>query len=479
MKATVWFQRRRRRQTARWHLPLLDRDQTPRELREVIGLSERLIARRGEPSGLALAVEIVEDIGGMDEAETAAFLGAIADRFAPDQRRLEKAIDTWRERHDQRSLLELGDAVEPPRQELFRRINMAPGGTAALVGLRARLLDLLPEQPELAPVDADLRHLLASWFNRGFLQLEQISWDSSAAVLERLIRYEAVHQIRGWEDLRRRLALDRRCYAFFHPALPGEPLIFVEVALTRGLPEAIGPLIDPDRAVADPEAADTAVFYSISNCQPGLRGVSFGNLLIKQVAARLEDELPRLRTFATLSPLPGFAAALQRRDSEQGFTDARLRKLIEDEADELCELAGTADPVEALFTLLASGPPRPKPVGQSLVRLALAYLLHIRRGHRVADSVAHFHLANGARLERVDADADASDLGGASHGVMVNYVYDLDRVEANHERYAETGRVATAPSLSSQVKRVERAWSDVQPAVDEAPPRRPAHVSQE
>ena len=430
-----------------------------RRVREILDLSEQLLARRGEASVLTIAGQVVAAVDRLDEEQTAALLGALGDRFGPDRTAVDAAIDDWRTRHDPQAMLRLSAAVEPPRQELFRRLNMALGGTATLVRLRARLLELLDRRPELAPVDADLRHLFGSWFNRGFLRLERVTWDTAASVLERLIRYEAVHEIRGWDDLRSRLAPDRRCYAFFHPTLPGEPLIFVEVALTRGLPEAIAPLIDPGREPAEPERADTAVFYSISNCQPGLRGVSFGDLLIKQVVASLAVDLPRLKSYATLSPLPGLAAALAKEGPGAEFTPARVGKLVAEQAEELCALAGVDDPVAALRSLLAAAPPRPAAVSRALARLALAYLVQVRRGVRVADSVAHFHLANGARLERIDPDGDLGPSGLPSLGVMVNYVYELGRVELNHERYVENGWVAMAPALRSAAKRVEAVWS--------------------
>jgi len=430
-----------------------------RSVREILDLSKQLLARRSEASVLAIAGQVVDAVDRLDEEQTGALLGALGDRFGPDRTAVDAAIDDWRTRHDPQAMLRLAAAVEPPRQELFRRLNMAPGGTATLVRLRARLLELLDRRPELGPVDADLRHLFGSWFNRGFLRLERVTWDTAASVLERLIRYEAVHEMRGWDDLRSRLAPDRRCYAFFHPSLPGEPLIFVGVALTRGLPEAIAPLIDPGREPAEPARADTAVFYSISNCQPGLRGVSFGDLLIKQVVASLAVDLPNLKSYATLSPLPGLAAALARDGPGAEFTPARVGKLVAEQAEELCALAGVDDPVAALRSLLAAAPPRPPAVAKALARLALAYLVQVRRGVRVADSVAHFHLANGARLERIDPDGDLGPSGRPSLGVMVNYVYELGRVELNHERYVENGWVAMAPALRSAAKRVEAVWS--------------------
>ena len=421
-------------------------------------LCRRLLGQRGEASGLALATELVSQIRELDETETARFLHMLASSFELDTGRLEEAIERWRSRRNLDSLLDLTAATEPPREELFRRLNMVPGGTEALVELRARLQRLLPNSPELRAVDVDLRHLLSSWFNRGFLRLEEISWHTPAAILERLIVYESVHQIQGWDDLRRRLAADRRCFAFFHPALPDEPLIFVEVALTQGLAETITPLIDPRRAVAEPARADTAIFYSINNCQPGLKGISFGNFLIKQVLSELSAGLPRLRTFATLSPVPGLREALERRAAPDGFTEARLTALVGDSAEEVRRQTGAEDLVAALERLLATAPPYPPALRPVLRRLALAYLLHVRRGRRVADPVAHFHLSNGARLERVNVDADPSEGGRSSCGVMVNYLYEPDELELNHERYVETGEVALARGLTGEARRVHGAW---------------------
>ena len=353
----------------------------------------------------------------------------------------------------------LAQATEAPRQELFRRLNMVGGGAAALVKLRGQLLDLLPVRPHLRGVDADLRHLLSSWFNGGFLRLEQISWGTPAATLERLIAYEAVHEIDGWGDLRLRLAADRRCFAFFHPLLPGEPLIFVEIALTRELPTAIAPLIGVHREMAEARDAHTAVFYSISDCQPGLRGISFGNFLIKQVVRELTAELPGLRTFATLSPIPSLARAVGDHSDTGAFTEERLRALTSGHHDELRRLAGTGDELAALTELLETPGQHDPVVGRIAGRLALAHLLHVKvRGH-IADSVGHFHLSNGARLERINPDGDLSLRGRQSFGVMVNYVYEPQRLEVNHERYVRSNHVATAASLSGEIRAVDAAWT--------------------
>jgi malonyl-CoA decarboxylase len=289
------------------------------------------------------------------------------------------------------------------------------------------------------------------------LKIEEISWQTPAAILERLIRYDTVHEIRGWEDLRRRLAADRRCFAFFHPSLPDEPLIFVEVALTRGLAGAIGPLIDPQRQVTDARAADTAIFYSINSTQRGLRRISFGNFLIKQVVSELSARLPNLKRFATLSPLPGLATALRER-GQDGFTEERVRRLIEPDRDQFLRELGAMDVLHAIARLTQRPEPHPEHVRRVLERLALAYLLHVRDGAEVKDPVGNFHLSNGARLERLDVDADLSQHGLESCGVMVNYRYEPDDLELNHERYVERGEVPLSRELASKARGVEAAW---------------------
>ncbi|MGH7913011.1 MAG: malonyl-CoA decarboxylase domain-containing protein, partial [Candidatus Dormibacteraceae bacterium] len=347
-------------------------------------LCRRLLESRGEASALAIAVEVVERLRGMSDHELLDTADLLAGGFEPEPGAVEAAIEAWKETPDATSLQRLAAVAEAPRQELFRRLNMAPGGTAELVRLRG----VLGREKRDRPVDEDLRHLLNSWFNRGFLQLREITWNTPAAILERLIAYEAVHEIRGWDDLRRRLAADRRCFAFFHPALPDEPLVFVEVALTRGLSDAIAPLIDPRREIGDPGQADTAIFYSISNTLDGLRNIAFGSFLIKQVMGELAQELPKLSRFATLSPLPNFARALAARDDPQGFTPDRLRALL---TEPRRRATPPTDPEAALRQVLED----PRGAAQALSLLAVAYLTQMRRRGRPADPVARFHLANG------------------------------------------------------------------------------------
>src|SRR5271157_729586 len=275
----------------------------------VVDMCGALLTGRGEASGLVLASEILARYRALQDSDKAPFFRALADGFGPDPKRVQDAVQRWEAKGDEAAASDIHYASEPRRQELFRRLNRAPGGTSALVTMRADLIHSLREDRGLAPVDRDFQHLFSSWFNRGFLVLRRIDWSSPAAILEKIIRYEAVHEIRDWDDLRRRIdPADRRCYAFFHPALVDEPLIFVEVALTMAPPEAIAPLLAERRAHVAQDKARAAAFYSISNCQQGLSGVTFGNFLIKQVVEEIRRELPRIETFVTLSPVPGFHA---------------------------------------------------------------------------------------------------------------------------------------------------------------------------
>ena len=304
-----------------------------------------------------------------------------------------------------------------------------------------------------------MKHLFKSWFNRGFLRLERISWQTSALVLEKLIRYESVHEINGWADLRRRLLADRRCFAFFHPALADEPIIFVEVALSQGLTGSLEPLLDVDAPVLPPEKADTAIFYSINNCLRGLRGVPFGNFLIKQVVAELAAEFPNIKTYSTLSPLPRFSEALRDTRNERGFTSERLSRLLADFARDLTKAAGRRDPVDAFFRLLEQPLSHRDVLAAPLERLALAYLTMARRDGKLYDSVATFHLSNGARLERINAFGNLRPYGlEVSYGVTANYRYLPAELEENHEQFVREGQIRMSNSLSREQKAVAAAW---------------------
>lgn len=427
-------------------------EQTPADL------CAALVSGRGEASGLALSRELLRAYKAMDREQRIGFFEMLCRDYGPDPDKIREATENYSRSQSLEDFLQLSAVVEPPRQELFRRLNMAPNATAALVAMRADLLAELNARPHLKAVDADLKHLLSSWFNRGFLRLERIDWRSPAQVLEQLINYESVHAIRGWDDLRRRLARDRRCFAFFHPAMPDEPLIFVEAALVQGMTDAVGPLLDPEAPLLDPAQADTAMFYSINNTQAGLRGISFGNFLIKQVLTELHEEFPAITHFATLSPMPRFAATLQAaaRSEQPGLDRGALDVLIGEQAESLCAAAGRESPGEALLAILKEGSAAHRELlAEPLQRLALAYLTLPQAHGDVVDPVASFHLSNGARLERVNPFADTSAHGmQASFGVMVNYLYDPDEVEANHERFVTAGEIAMSKSLTKTYKRV-------------------------
>jgi malonyl-CoA decarboxylase len=379
------------------------------------------MSERGEVSTARLAADVLSAYQALDSDAAERFFDLLVDEFSPDPVKVQRAAEAYAADASEPNLLRLQAAVDPPRQELFRRCNAAPGGTGVLVGMRRQLLRTLDEHPDRAGADADLLHLFRSWFGRGFLVMQRIDWRTSALVLERLIQYEAVHQIQGWRDLRRRLEADRRCYAFFHPALPEEPLIFIEVALTRGMSARVQPLLDADAPVLDPRRADCAMLYSITNCQEGLRGVSFGSFLIKQAVEDLGREFPRLRTFATLSPISGFRrwltspAALGRRSPE---------------LDEWLAQLASRDSLDGIVV---------SPERQAeITRLCGFYLLHAKSGKMPLDPVERFHLANGARLERLNWMGDTSETGiRRSLGLMVNYLYRLADVERHHEAYAK------------------------------------------
>jgi malonyl-CoA decarboxylase len=406
--------------------------------RDIGALGEELLSTRGEASGTAVAREMVAHYRKLDSAERLAFFRILAKDFDADPQRILAAGKTYGEDPTLENRLLLARAVEAPRQELFRRINTAPGGGATLVRMREDLLQLIQDDIALDAVDADLRYLLKVWFNRGFLTLERIDWNTPAAVLERLIQYESVHEIRGWEDLRRRLAEDRRCFAFFHPALPGDPVIFVEVALVRDLADSVGPLLDRSGPILDPATADTAIFYSINNCHEGLRGITFGNFLIKQVVVELQRELPAIGRFATLSPVPGFRRWLS------GALDRLAQPLVSDvEQSALRDLL--AGPVSETAVM---------PLQEPLMRLATHYLLAEKRDREPLDPVARFHLRNGARLERMNWLGDRSQRGlGESFGIMANYLYDPRSIEKNHETYVDDHQVVAAARVTRLLPR--------------------------
>jgi len=421
------------------------RQRTAFSMRSLIRGCRRLLSERGESNSMAIAHELVERLDTLADDQLGEFFDYLASSLSPDPKAALAAAQAYADKPDARHQILLSQASEAPRQELFRRLNRSPGGTAVLVRIRRELLRRLPKQPELLAVEADMLHLLTSWFNPGFLQMRRVDWNSPARLLEKIIHHEAVHAIDGWDDLRRRLQPDRRCFAFFHPRLPEEPLIFVEVALSGEVPQAIAPLIDKDSTPLHGERFRVAAFYSISNCEPGLRSVSLGNFLIKSVAQQLQSELPRIRTFCTLSPVPTFArwllgepvfAALPnlRRNVAGDFEDARehLRRLC---GGDLSALQGAS--IHQQMDAEADA---------ALLTLCSAYLLHVSPTP-AGDPVARFHLDNGARLERLNARGNMSPHGlKQSFGVMVNYLYDLNKIEASHEKFVN-GEVARSRAV--------------------------------
>ncbi len=381
-----------------------------RPIEEVL---DSLIGSHGEVRGMVLAQLVLDRFQAMDLEQKQAFFAHLAKDMDIDPDRVRSALADYEKEPTKASYRAYMTAAEPPRQELIRRLNQVPGGTEKLVKMRADLLPLARKNGALAALDLDFRHLFASWFNRGFLVLRPINWQSPAQVLEKIIAYEAVHQIDSWNDLRGRLRpADRRCFAFFHPSMPDEPLIFVEVALTSGIASSIQDVLADEREVLDAESADTAIFYSISNCQAGLAGVSFGNSLIKQVVEDLSRDLPNLKTFSTLSPIPGLAAWMKEQSIEPPGDDARLAAIA------------------AHYLLNAKGP-----------------------GGLPRDPVARFHLGNGAQVHAIHPRGDLSANGlSQSHGALVNYLYDLTEITRNHDLFASEHLVAASARTKTLAK---------------------------
>ncbi len=422
---------------AGWELLAQRKSKRPELLEKPLSEACReLLSSVGEATGTAIARNVMERYEQLTPETKPAFFKMLSEEFSADEKVVSKAIYGYQADPGPASLQELTAAAEPPRQELFRRLNMAPDGTKALVRMRQDILDARRTEAGLDAVDWDLKHLLVSWFNRGFLELREINWDTPAAVLEKLIEYEAVHEIRGWADLRRRLQGDRRCYGFFHPGLPGEPLIFVEVALLNEIAGRVQPLIGADAPKTEMAYATTAVFYSISNCQKGLRGISFGNFLIKQVVQEIRRDFPKVSTFATLSPVPGFLRWLAGAGADGTGLDASIRGTP---VTEIIATPGWQDDL-----VIADE------VREVLVPLCAHYLVRKKMGGMPPDPVARFHLNNGARLERINWMADTSDRGLAqSAGIMVNYLYKPADIVRNHEDFSQDGKVAASASVLS------------------------------
>ena len=411
----------------------------------LLGYCAKLLTDRGQAVSMSLGREMLDLYAELNRQQQIGFFLGLLDEFSPDPEAVLAAAKQYAEEPSAERLVDLHMLAEPPRQELLRRLNRVPGGMAAILRMREHLLHALGEHPKLGVVDWDFRHLLSSWFNPGFLRIVRVDWRTPAYLLERIIAHEAVHEIHGWGDLRRRLEHDRRCFAFFHPVLPDEPLIFVEVALADAIPDTITPLLNAATERGDPKRATVAALYSINNCQPGLRGVSLGNFLVKQVVELLTAEFPKLRRFCTLSPIPGFTTWLT----------SRLR---EPEAERQAALAGALETIAKelgsdLLNPIADATATAKrltPLRQPLMALCATYLLSARaESEKPQDPVARFHLNNGARLERVNWGADESKRGlRESLGMMVNYLYEPRAIEANHERFVR-GRIAASAQVTS------------------------------
>jgi malonyl-CoA decarboxylase len=402
---------------------------------------QELIQHRGEASGLALASGILSSYAALSTPGRHQFFEILIRDFSVDPDAVIRAAEGYCEQPDFERLTAITRAVEAPLQKLFRRLNMVPGGTSAIVAMRGQLLNIIKERPEFQPLDIGIRQLLIEWFNRGFLVLESISWSSSARVLEKIIEYEAVHEINGWDNLRGRLADDRRCFAFFHPAMPDDPIIFVEIALTNQSATAVQPLITAGHDVQDPREADTATFYSISNCHLGLHGVSFGNFLIKQVMEELRRDLPGLRNFETLSPVPEFRAWLR-----SVSADADKCALLQDDLRTVDAMLDTPQGVDSA--------PISEPVKEAVLRLCAHYLVNEKRDRRPLDAVTRFHLSNGASLDRINWSADRSTAGEErSFGIMVNYVYRAADIEKNHEAYFADDHVSASADVYKLARR--------------------------
>lgn len=404
--------------------------------RPIHELCEALLSNRGEVSAKTISTALLTRYEGLESSEKVAFFRHLTDELDVDAEAIVQAANAYGNEKSPANLQALLAISEPKRQELLRRLNQGSDATGRIVSMRKDLLKLLPDDPAFKRTDLDFQHLLSSWFNRGFLVMRRISWETPANILEKIIQYEAVHAINDWTDLRGRLEPeDRRCFAFFHPSMPDEPLVFVEVALTKGIPASIRSVLSQDRPSLSGETADTAVFYSISNCQAGLRGISFGNSLIKQVAAELSVVLPNVKTFVTLSPVPGLA-------------NWAAEVVRENQAHPCAELLNT----EAIDQDLAT-------------QLTSYYLTQMKRNDgQPLDPVARFHLGNGAELHAAYAGADLSPKGQQqSFGVMVNYLYRLNKVETNHQAYAENRSVAQSSQISSLSQRAEKLIAQAEP----------------
>lgn len=405
---------------------------------DVIDLCSALHSVRGDAMGTALAAEIVTQYPLLSADEKTTFFLQLQGRFSPNSNLVLDTIQAYQEDGSSQNLRKLAQAIEAPLQHLLRRINMAGGGTRVIIEMRRDLLRCLKDNPALSDMDLDFAHLLSAWFNPGFLELRKIDWEAPANLLEKLIEYEAVHPMAGWEDLRRRLGDNRRCFGFFHPALPDEPLIFIEVALLNQIATSVETILDPLSDQQDAgESPTTAIFYSISNTQEGLRGISFGNFLIKKVVLELQDDLPSLKEFATLSPIPGFLKWLDKERGSEGsiHIPEGHREQIRSLEFKSLEVTQLDENLQAVLT-----------------NLCAHYLKDEKRGDLPLDPVARFHLSNGASIDGLNWAGDLSQRRiDESLGLLVNYRYRLSDLEKNHEDLFANGKIAISGSFTTRV----------------------------
>ncbi|WP_299880592.1 malonyl-CoA decarboxylase [uncultured Cocleimonas sp.] len=400
-------------------------------------LCDYLVSEKGEATGVAIAHEVLNRYKALDEQGKYAFFLMLLNNFGSDSKQVEAAFKLWKQQSAS-SGRAIHLATEPKSMELIRRLNRVKGATSQIVEIRNDLLNFLKKDPNLKPLDNDFKHILSSWFNRGFLELESITWSTSAEILERIIKYEAVHEIQGWDDLRRRvIEKDRRLYAYFHPAMPNEPLIFVEVALVEGIPSSIEPILSASREPIDPDKANTATFYSISNCQPGLRGISFGNFMIKKAVMELQREYPSIKTFVTLSPVPG------------------LRSWAESEISKPSGLLNDSQLMYLKNLNATNKLPSNKDENILLREITAKYLVQARtEKDKIIDPVARFHLGNGACLKHIHANANTNQEGlWSAWGMMVNYDYKLKDIEKNHEAFVNKHEVIHSSDVQALLKK--------------------------
>lgn len=414
---------------SKWAPTVIRKHLLNEETETLDSLCAMMMASDGEYSSLLLAERILNAYESLDADGRLEFFTLLHSDYDIDTAAIKSAVKDYERSSDATNLLRVTDAAEPGRQELLRRINLTPGGTRRLVKMREHLLEAIRDKPELKKIDTDFHHLFNAWFNRGFLLMEPIDWTTPAHILEKIIAYEAVHEIENWSELRSRLEpADRYCYGFFHPSMEDEPLVFVEVALTDQVPRGIGEILQREPEIEAPENPSCAIFYSISTCHRGLSGVSFGNFLIKQVATSLKLRFPQLKTFATISPVPGFRAWLQAQAKVEHEIAGLIDEFDADAGDEL---------------------------RNQLEKLVASYLLEQKtEGNEPIDPVARFHLKNGAILERINILGNPSDRGmERSFGTMVNYVYNLSQVEDNHEEYVKNNQIVASSSVKKALSR--------------------------